>query len=240
MNAGATPTAEAAAAAAEHQATQRRRGRIAGVVGSSFVGLIGVVILLAGAAVIGINSFGKDSDGYYTTGERHLASSGYAVSTDSIDLGSLPDDFSPDDSVGEVRLRATDADDAPVFIGIARTADVQRYLGRVNHSELFDFGDGSADYTAIRGGAPRGLPGAKSFWVAQSEGAGRQSVSWNLESGVWSVVVMNADGSRGVSAKADAGAKFDWLIWIGIGLAALGLIITASAGVVLYFSLRKR
>ncbi len=234
-----TPAEPAPTSAEEYAATQRRRGRIAGIVGASFVGVIGIVILLAGAALIGVNSLGKDSDGYYTTGEEQLDSSGYAVTTENIDLGGIPSDFSPDDSVGKIRLRATGAGDAPVFIGIARTADVDRYLGGVRRSELIDFGNGEPDYRAHGGGAPRGLPQNKPFWVAKSQGAGRQAVEWDLKGGVWSVVVMNADGARGISVEADAGAKFDWLLWIGIGVAAIGLLLIAGAGTGMFLSLRK-
>jgi hypothetical protein len=38
-------------------------------------------------------------------------------------------------------------------------------------------------------------PAVQAFWVAAAEGAGRQTVSWQVDGGEWAVVVMNADAS---------------------------------------------
>ena len=45
-----------------------------------------------------------------------------------------------------------------------------------------------------------------------------QRLQWDLESGQWAVVVMNADGSRGVGADASVGVKSDWVLPVGLGL----------------------
>ena len=50
---------------------------------------------------------------------------------------------------------------------------------------------------------------------------------------------MNADAERGVAVDADVGAELDWLIWAGVGMAALGLAMTAG-GVALIVSIRRR
>lgn len=57
--------------------------------------------------------------------------------------------------------------------------------------------------------------------------------------GIWSVVVMNASGAPGVSVDADVGVKLDWVIWVGIGLAIVGLLLTATA-IVLSLAVARR
>ena len=66
-------------------------------------------------------------------------------------------------------------------------------------------------------------------------GAGPQSLTWEAEDGDWSVVVMNADGSRGVQADINAGAKLPFLSevgWSALGSGTL-LLLTAVALLVL-------
>ena len=52
-----------------------------------------------------------------------------------------------------------------------------------------------------------GAPGAQRFWAASAQGGGTQALTWDVEDGDWSVVVMNADGSPGVDAGVSAGAS---------------------------------
>ncbi len=68
------------------------------------------------------------------------------------------------------------------------------------------------------GGAPAEPPGTQRFWAASAQGPGVQRLEWELESGRWAVVVMNADASRGVGADVSVGVKVDWVLPLGIGL----------------------
>ena len=204
-------------------------GRVVAMVATSIGALFAVVVMLAGLALIGVHAFARDDDGFYSTGNEQLRSNGYAVSTDEIDLGTDPGGPAPDDVLGKVRITAQSPDSQPLFLGIARTADVERYLADVDHSRLTDFVDDAARYAQVPGGAPARPPGAESIWAARSQGPGVQRVDWDAESGVWSAVVMNADASRGVSVEADVGVEIDWLLWVGIGLAIVGGIGIAIA-----------
>ena len=74
------------------------------------------------------------------------------------------------------------------------------------------------------------LPADQDFWAASAHGAGTQTVAWDLEDGDWSIVVMNADGSRGVDTDISAAAKVPFLGslgWVSLG-GALVLLITAG------------
>lgn len=209
-------------------------GRVVGIVFSSIAALIGIVMLLGGLALIAAHGFARDDDGYYTTDTERLSSDTYAISTDEIDLGADPGGPAPEDLLGTLRVRAEATGGDSIFLGIARTSDVGRYLVGVRHAELTDFGDGKgARYDVQPGGSPRRPPRAERFWVAQSEGTGQQRVDWEVETGVWTVAVMNADASRGISVDASVGVEISWLIWVGIGLAVVGLVLTATGAVLI-------
>ncbi len=198
---------------------------MAALVGGSILSLIGVVLLLGGLALIAVHAFARDDDGYYTTDKERLESDSYAITTGEIDLGADPVDWAPEELLGTVRVRVESTGGRPVFIGIARTTDVDAYLDRVDHAELTDFEDGEARYEQHPGGAPARRPGAERIWVAESESAGDQSLDWDVESGIWSIVVMNADAARGIAVDADVGADVGWVIWVGLGLTVVGLLL---------------
>lgn len=103
------------------------------------------------------------------------------------------------------------------------------YLSRVAFDELTDFDDGEAQFDLHEGGKPRTPPGEQDFWAAEVEGSGEQTLTWDADFGRWTVVVMNADGARGITTDADAGVKLDWAIWAGLGLLIIGLLMSAGA-----------
>jgi hypothetical protein len=52
---------------------------------------------------------------------------------------------------------------------------------------------------------------------------------------------MNADGSRGVTADVDLGAKLSFLLWVAIGLLLGGVLVTGgSAGLVVLAARTRR
>ena len=60
-----------------------------------------------------------------------------------------------------------------------------------------------------------------------------------MEGGNWSVVAMNADGSRGVTVDADVGAKVGWFLWVGLGMLVVGLLVTAGGGALIAIAARR-
>ena len=67
-----------------------QRDRITGVIAG-----LGILVALAGIAIIAAYAFGRDDDGYFTTGDEPLRSKGYAVTSDELDLGGDPADAIP-------------------------------------------------------------------------------------------------------------------------------------------------
>ena len=198
-------------------------GRIVGMVFTSIGALIGITLLFCGIALIALHAFARDDDGFYTTDTEPLQSTGYAITTDELNLDFVDD--LPDDVLGTLRVNAEGVGGRPIFVGIGPSADVQRYLGRVAHSELTDFHRGDPVYVEVPGGPPPSPPAAQDFWVATSQGLGNRRIDWDPQDGVWTVAALNAGGGRGVAVQAEIGAKLDWLIWLGVGFVIAGLVL---------------
>ena len=212
-------------------------GRVAVLVSGAVVSLVGVGLVLGGLALALAHGVARDSDGYYTTGTERLSTGTHALTVEDVDLGNDAADLVPEDALGTVRVRAERPGGRPVFVGIARRSDVDSYLRGVSHAELDDLDP--PEYDTRRGGAPLRAPTAERFWVASASGPGRQAVDWDVEGGNWSVVAMNADGSRGVAVDADVGAKVGWFLWVGLGMLVVGLLIIGGGGLLIAIASRR-
>ena len=207
------------------------------VVLGSIASLIGLALLLGGLALILAHAFARDSDGYYTTGTERLATSTYALTAEDIDLGTEAADVVPEDVLGRIRIRAERPGGRPVFVGIGPEREVDAYIRGVAHAEVEELDP--PRYRTNRGGAPGGPPSDERFWVASTQGSGRQTVSWEVEGGQWTVVAMNADAARRVVIEADLGAKVGWFLGVGIGLLVVGLLVLVGGVVLIVVAARR-
>ena len=204
-------------------------GRIIGIILVSIGGLIGIAMALGGIGLVIAHGVLRDDDGFYTTDTERSASRGYAVTSDGIDLGRESIGFNSEDLGATLRFSAESVGGKPVFVGIGPQSDVDAYLRGVPHTQVDDFRDRGPVYTQVPGRSrPRGEPAAQDFWVAQSEGTGVRNADFDLESGTWTAVAMNADASRPVAVEGEAGVKIGWLIWVGVGVGLAGLVIAGS------------
>ena len=141
--------------------------------------------------------------------------------------------FEPGDLV-RVRLRATSGDSArPIFIGIARTVDVEAYLDGVAHDVIRDVQLRPFDvqYRAVAGTREPTLPADQSFWILSTTGTDTQNIVWEPGDGTWTIVVMNADASRGVVTDIDIGVELRHLWPIVAMVGGFGIVLL-GAGVV--------
>jgi hypothetical protein len=198
--------------------------------------VIGSVLVLFSLALLGAGGTGVWADrtqrdaGYATTGIHHFSTTGSALATEETHLGSSGVGwlYSPG-LLGKVRIRVTPASPgSALFVGIGRSAEVDRYLAGVNHTVISDFFGDKVE--PVGGGRAESPPGTQGFWAASATGSGAQTLVWDPAKGSWTVVVMNADGRAGIDVSADLGAKVSALLWISVGLVAAGAVFLVGGG----------
>jgi hypothetical protein len=207
--------------------------RIASVIAASVAGLLSIGLLAVGALLLWGDSQ-KDEQGYLSTASHRFVTDTSALATDNLDLDlDGLDTVVNRDHYGTIRVQVDPRTDKPLFVGIAPTKDVERYLQGTSHTLVKDvsYGPFHADYANQPGTARPAAPAAQSFWSASAHGAGRQTLTWDVDDGNWSVVVMNDDGSRGVDAGVRAGADVPWLSDLAWGGTIAGIVmLLISAG----------
>jgi len=224
-----------------HTPRRRTPARTAPLIAAVVAGLLALPALGIGAAALAGDSE-KDADGYLSTSSHRFATQTHALATAELDVDAGGSDwFVAEDRYGKIRLQVEAATDEPVFVGIARTSEVDAYLGGTDHTEVTDVGYDpfEARYRQHVGDRRPTAPTEQRFWEASTLGSGEQTLDWDVENGSWSIVVMNADGSAGVDVDVSAGANVPVLAtigWIGLGT---GLLLALSAGGLLYVSLRS-
>jgi hypothetical protein len=216
--------------------------RTASVIVGAIVGFIAIGLLIAGGVVLWANSK-KDHDGYISTHTERFSSNAYAIATDNLDAKiDAPDWVVNPDHYGKLRLKVAPRNGKPVFVGVAPTRAVEDYLARTAHETVtdIDYNPFHASYDYDAGTHRPGLPADQGIWVASAHGAGKQTLTWSVRRGSWSIVVMNADGSAGVDAGVSAGARLPFLVWVGWGAVGGGLLLLVVAGGLMFVGLRAR
>jgi hypothetical protein len=215
----------------------RGRGRLIGFsIASAAAGLLALAFLAAGATLLYVDA-NKDDDGYYTTSTERFEAGSYAIASGDVDLdgaGDIVDDI----GLGRVRLHAQSNGDKPVFIGIARSSDADRYLNGTDHTIVTDIDGGGPfgndfdpEYREEPGAHLPTPPAQHDIWAASATGTGEQTVEWKIRDGEWSIVVMNADASRGVDADMSAGAKLPFVGpagWTSLGVGIFAAVTSAA------------
>jgi hypothetical protein len=222
--------------------SSRSGGHIAAIVTGTVVLVIAAAALLGGGVVIAADTTQRDSDGYYASGVEKLTTPTHALVSNGLDVGTAgPDWLFRQARLGTVRVTASGTASKPIFVGIARKPLVGRYLRGVGHDEITDFEVDPLSVTTVRrpGVAAAAAPAAESFWARSASGSGRQTMTWPVQKGAWAVVIMNADGSRGVSSGVSVGAKLGFMRSLGIGLLIVGVILAAGGAVAIVMGMRR-
>jgi hypothetical protein len=196
---------------------------------------IGCLTALTGAALAA----------FFGSGDR-LSTGSHPVSTAT---RALVSEVSELDGVGavtkgedQVEIDATPrAAGRGVFVGIARAADVERYLAGADVDVVTDLEVTPFGLTTRRqaGTAVPAAPAAQTFWVARAEAAsGTAHLSWPVQDGDYRIVIMNADASPVVDADARFALVLPSLHGAGVIALVAGLGITLLGGFVLTLGLR--
>jgi hypothetical protein len=213
-------------------------GRVVLIVVGVIAGIVAFALLVGGCALVAVDRTQRDDDGFLMSPNEDISTSSYAVVSESADLDTSGAEWALDTFLGTVRVRS-DSDERPVFVGIGPAAEVDAYLKGVEHDVVTDFQD-EPHYERVAGGAPRGPPADEPLWAESASGTGELTVDWAPEDGVWRVVLMNADASRGVSSDMSIGAELDPVLWIGIGMLVAGGLLAAGAALAITAAARRR
>lgn len=201
--------------------------------------LVAVPLLLAGAGLGWV--LAQRDDGFFSTPSEGYSSPTVAIASDHLAFGELgPTDWWPDGNLATLRLSAQ-SPDSDVFVGIAPSSDVERYLGPAGYDQISDItaepfraaltrrgGDGVLD----------GPPTEQTFWTAQTSGSGTQTLTWDLQPGTYTMVVMNADGTPGVTADLMAGARVDLVVPLAWTLGVAGALLLVGGVLLIIYGAR--
>ena len=228
------PTPPTAAAA---QPPRGRAGRIALIVVGIVAALLSLGFLAGGGALVVLDQTQRDSDGFLMSPSEDFSTAAYAIVSDSADVDFGGSDRAARAILGDVRIRSESTRD--VFVGIGPDDEVDGYLDGVERSVVTRISD-DPEYSHRDGGPPGAPPAAQGFWVASTSGVGEKTLEWEPEEGSWSAVVMNADGSRGVSSELSIGAELDAAVWVGVAFLVVGAVLAGLAALAITAGTRRR
>ena len=226
----------------DYETKRNRPRRLAAIVAGGAAAVMSLGFLGTGAALLWADSE-ADRQGYISTDTERFSTGSRALATENLDMDlDGPESLIDDGELGKLRVRAESNDGKAVFVGIARTRDVEDYLRGTAHDVVtdVDVDPFDADYSARPGDRKPAPPAEQSFWAASAHGPGERALTWPVDDGDWSVVVMNEDGSRGVDAGVSAGVRLGWLDEAGIASLSTGALLLVLAGGLLYLGVRPQ
>jgi hypothetical protein len=214
---------------------------IAALVIGSLLLLPSLPLVGGGAAVLWADQTQRDADGFVTSELVSLSAEGRALVTEPLDLQLHgPDAAYLDDIVGDVRVQVTQTSGQPVFVGIARSSDVTRYLSGVEHAVVGEVRNSTdVSYTELTGSVQPEPPAQQDFWLVSDSGDGTRSVTTTPTEGRWTAVVMNPDAEAGLFVDVRAGVEAPALTWLGVGLVAAGAVLLAASVLLLVVGARR-
>jgi hypothetical protein len=215
-------------------ATTATPSRALPLVAGGALATIGSVLALAGGAVLAVGG----DDGMVTSDYTH------ALSTPTNALVSSPaqidDEYDDVASViGAAKIGITATSPRAVFVGVGPRKDVDRYLRGTGVDEATDFEVDPLRLEITRHPGTRrpAPPATQSFWVESASGQ-RAKLDWKIRHGDYRMVVMNADGSRGVATASRVEAGAEHLPTIGLSVLLAG-VVTAAGGAAVMVGRRR-
>jgi len=211
-------------------APRSSKGRTALTIAGAILLLLGAAVLAAGGAALW--QTGKSDGGYISSGVHRFDTTSHAIVTEGLKV----DSDIPRWLIGRTRITATSSDRKPVFVGVARKRDVDAYLANVSRSQIrnLEYGPFTVDYANRAGTGSPARPASRSIWAASTSGTGDRQLTWRLRSGEWRVVLMNADGSAGVSADVKVGGRINHPLPVALGVTGGGLLLLLLGAAVVY------
>ena len=214
-------------------------GRVVALVFAILLLVPGIGLVIGGGVLLWAD-LGNRTDGYVFSETDSFSTDGYALTSERIDLATGADWLPLSAALGDARAEVASTDPGTdIFVGLAPAADAAAYLDGVAHSVIDDLGTTAIDEVVVPGGEPSGPPGDENFWVAEVSGSGTQTLDWEPAQGDWQFVVMNADGSSGVSIDARIGATVPALGGLAWGVLGTGVFLLLIGALLLVLAVRR-
>ncbi len=236
---GSRPVPPASTGPLPATASRWTAGRVASAVTGSVLLLAATGPLIAGGTSLWADRTQRDTDGVLLSPTVSVDTTRYAITTGAVLLEGQGLDWVVDELVGTARIEVTAADpDDEVFLGVAPTAAVDRYLGGVGHEMAgpldWDTAGGRSWTTEdMPGGPPASSPGEAGIWASSASGTGTVTLDWRPDEGNWTVVLMRADGDAGLEADIRAGATLPGLTEFSTALLAAGALLVVVGGLLI-------
>jgi len=204
--------------------------------------LVSFPLLVGGSVMVAIDRSLKDEEGFYSI-------HGLDVEANSPIIITAPADIHMENlwlwrysNPVSVKVEAASKSGKDVFIGVARESDLRVYINGASYDEITSFSlyPEKIDQKHFPGNPSLPPPGNQSFWVASSAGSGDHELRWDITTGIFSLVLMNTDGSSPVKADVSVGIKIPPIVSaIGWGLLSGGIVFLIAGGVMLFFAVRR-
>jgi hypothetical protein len=206
------------------------RGSVAGAVSALVIGAMLLIpaagLGAAGAALLTFDGM-RDSSGYVTSPVLRANSSTAVITADGITIEG--GDFWARNlaDVGGVRITVASTTGKPLFVGIARQAQVESWLSGTARDSIAGVSDDEVSYDRTAGMVrPVAAPAEQDFWLASTTGADSATLEWQATDGNYTVVLANADGSVDVGARVRGSAQIPDLSALGGGVLAAGIALS--------------
>ncbi|OXM45429.1 DUF4389 domain-containing protein [Amycolatopsis alba] len=213
-------------------------GRIVSVVAGVLLGALSMGLLTGGVTLLWLDKGERSDDGYLSASSTYSTGT-HALTSERVHFAGTPDDvLLAERALGDLRIRVTDlGSENPIFVGIAPSSEVARYLEGTEYVTITDLASGAV--AVHQGSGVPLLPENAGVWTVSSAGAGTRTVEWPDQAGDWTVVVMNADGSPGVNVRAEAGATAPVLGRLAWVFLTAGIVALAAAVVLVALSVSR-
>lgn len=190
--------------------------------------LLGTLLLIAGLVLLAFVGF----DGTFTTPRTAADADAYAIVLGAtiLDEGLLE---GSEESWVTLEVESAQKE---VFVGVAAADDVASYLDGVSVAQAVSvsYPGGDLELRHVDGTNAPAPPERQAFWIAHRVGDGE--LTWELDAGDWTLVVMNVDRSRGIVVEGTAtvripalGAGLAVILVIGVPLTVGGIALIVSA-----------
>ncbi len=209
-------------------------GRVIGIVVGSLVLLAGLGLILGGGGVLVAERILADDDGFVSFRPAPVDQDAHAIVM-PVRIDGGPWFWRRHVVTARIEIEGRGVEPKPLFVGLAHRFDVEAYLAGAQWVEVrslrFPNDDltrrPSLDVTVVPGTSAPATPPGRIFWLQSATGSRAQSLQWRVEPGDYALVLMNADGSRGIAATASIGLRAPIIVRVaGAGL-GLGVVLLA-------------